>query len=685
MKCKFTALGLLTIGLLGTGCIGFEFTSASETAQAQTAPVLLVGIGVHIEPFGAQVSALAGGKAPVGVQPGRTDYGNPQFFERHVQDLYAISEVVRRHGGVLTVQAQTAFTTSATKFGNPILSNLEDQGHEIALHFHEDAHLGQNSGALSAQTWCAVMKEETEFIRQAGVEDSVRYWSGGNLYPDLLEAASCAGLDVNGDYKNPKTQQTDPLVIGLSPWRPADGPTEADMSAFARHDPDGPIIFLPQGEEDAQEFGAKREITAQGGNGAWLQILRQNLEYSAKNLQPDRANVFRFTIHPGEFSPEEIDAFLTSAVDPLVQQGLVRWATYSQMADEFIDWEQTHPGVDPRASVSQSTAPQTTSCDAPGYITFAVNVHDFKNLQDSANTVIALTDLFERYGARGDFYLTAPQVQLYQEQRPDVIERLKDSDMTISYHERPPYPMYGGFDQRLEGLSPQALEQTLRDYETYQIDLATGELNYDQPGGYTYVKEVFAVAPVVASVPSVRWRSVGEPIFETLGAQMAVHYHETGTKLEQPFEWSNGLLIRPSDFSITRWAAGGRTQDAFWWSMLDTPLAADYDPVARLQQELAAWDHNRPPFITALIHEENFYRSGATPFALVYYEDVQKTQPRQPPYDLDAPDPSRPRTPENQAQILAAYEALVAYAAANLAVVTSEDIVRRAEDAADCF
>ena len=57
---------------------------------------------------------------------------------------------------------------------------------------------------------------------------------------------------------------------------------------------------------------------------------------------------------------------------------------------------------------------------------------------------------------------------------------------------------------------------------------------------------------------------------------------------------------------------------------------------------------------------------------------AKKTNPLSAPFDLNAPDPSRPRTDEDKAAIFAAYEELVAYAAAYLTVVTSEDILEMA-------
>jgi hypothetical protein len=270
------------------------------------------------------------------------------------------------------------------------------------------------------------------------------------------------------------------------------------------------------------------------------------------------------------------------------------------------------------------------------------------------------------------------------EERPETIGRITASAMTISYHVRPPHPLYDGFDDRLEGLSEAELEQILLDYETYALDLTTGDLDRSRAGGYTYVADLFGRKPVVASGASrdPRINSVARRVYASLGAQMTVVYHESGTSLETPFVWVDGLLVRPSDFSVTRTApVDGR--DGFWWNTMMAPDASRYDPTAMLQAQLAEWETREPgraPFVTALIHENNFSRRGPEGWSSFYYvmKHGQRAEPLSPPFDLSAPDPSRPRPPEEQAAIFAAYERLVAYSASNLAVVTSEDIVELA-------
>lgn len=326
-----------------------------------------------------------------------------------------------------------------------------------------------------------------------------------------------------------------------------------------------------------------------------------------------------------------------------------------------------------QAKQADKTAAPDNAC-----ITFAVNTHDWPHLDESAATVLRLIGIFEKNKVRGDFYFTTQIVEHYEQKRPDVIQRLKQSGVGISYHCRPPHPTYGGFDGRLRNLDDAALAKTLRDFEMYRLDPATGELQRDKPGGYSYVAKVFGCKPVVVSPQcrDPRIRAAVLKIYAELGAKMVVAYHESGTKLEQPFEWVQGLLARPSDFSITRWTSGGGREDQFWWNMLDTPDAAEFNPTARLKSHLTTWKGKRAPFITVLIHENDFARSNGTGWGGIYFTgEGRNALPKQPPFDLNAADLSRPRSAEAREKIWKAYEQLVAHAAANLRVVTSEEIV----------
>jgi hypothetical protein len=339
------------------------------------------------------------------------------------------------------------------------------------------------------------------------------------------------------------------------------------------------------------------------------------------------------------------------------------------------------------ASLSQAStlSESLPSAETRGYISFIINVHDWTHPGESADTILRLVDLFEKYGVRGDFYFTAEVTRQYMERRPDVIARLKNSNMTVSYHVRPPHPLYSDFDSRLQNLDDTALSQILLDYETFALDLETGDLDRSRAGGYTYVAQTFGRKPVAVPAPNdhPQIKDAAQRVYAGLGGQMTLLYHEEGTKIETPFEFVNGLLVRPSDFSITRAQSG--TGENFWWNKLMPPNGNEERPLILLETALADWirhGYGRPPFITSLIHENNFSRSGAEGWTSIYFsiDHGQRGDPLSPPYDLNAPDPSSLRPQEEQQAIWDAYEEMIAYAAENLAVVTSEDIVRMAQN-----
>lgn len=636
--------------------------------------VLLFTIGMHIEPFGTTEQGFR--------SPSPQDYHQPMFFARQVEDIQAVARIVEKHGGRMTIQAQSPFTSVAVQSRNTILADLAERGHEIALHFHEDAHLGPNSATLPVERWCSVLRDEIRLIQQAAPSAKIRYWSGGNTYPDLYKAATCAGLDVNSDWKDPRTQSSPSEILGVNPWRPAGGTDGVDFSLFRRHDPSGPVVFLPEGQFDRTDFASMRRSENAGGDAAYFEYLGRMLTASVEAAQEDRVNVFHFTIHPGEFRGDAqqpfavIERLLTDVVDPLVASGKVRWATLGQMSDSFTSWERANPGVEPRKA-----APSNQAAAKRGYITFAVNSHDWTHGGESAQTLTRLVDLFEKYKVRGDFYFTAELTRKLATEHPEVIERLRKSTMTISYHTRPPHPAYPGFDRRLKGLDDAALRQALLDAETYRLDPATAELDRSQPGGYRYVAEVFGRMPVVASSPNPdpRIRDAQEQLYAWLGAKVTVRYHEEGTAIDKPFEFVNDLLVRPSDFSITRVTLDGGRQN-FWWNLIQTPDSERFQPARLLEERLADWEKRSPgrlPLITALIHDNNFARSGPEGWSSIYFNMIggERGDPLLPPYDLEAPDPSRLRSEREQAAIWTAYEEMVAFAARELTVVTSADLL----------
>jgi hypothetical protein len=317
----------------------------------------------------------------------------------------------------------------------------------------------------------------------------------------------------------------------------------------------------------------------------------------------------------------------------------------------------------------------TEEIDPLGYITFVVDVSDFIHLESSAAILLKLIDLFESNGVKGEFFLTGPMAHAFSETYPEVIQRIKESGMTISYSVQPPHPLIPGFQEPLQISAINLKEEAIANYETQRLNLTTGGLIEAELGGYQYLTDIFEGPPSAVAIPDDPIKGFALPNYAGMGAQMVDLYDELGPGVDQPFSQEYGMWVRPVDQTISHWSVSGIDASMAWWDMLATEFAASYQPLQHLQSKLESWDVERLPFTIISIDEYNFYREGPVPWTMMYYQGVGSTQAKSPPFNLDGPDLSSPRTPENAAAVWEAYVEVVEWAAKYTQVVTSADIV----------
>jgi hypothetical protein len=329
--------------------------------------------------------------------------------------------------------------------------------------------------------------------------------------------------------------------------------------------------------------------------------------------------------------------------------------------------------------VIEAAPTPTEVIDPLGYITFIVNVSDIIHLDSSAELVLKLIDLFENNEVKGEFFLTGPMVHAYSEAHPEVIQRINESGMTISYTVLPPHPLVPGFQSPLQISAINLKQQAIANYESQRLDLTTGGLIEAEPGGYQYLADMFEVPPSAVSIPDDPIKGFALPYFADAGARMVVLYDELGPAVDQPYFQEYSMWVRPVDHTLSHWTASGIDASMAWWEMQATEYAPDYQPAARMQEVVTSWTAERMPFTLVSIDEYNFYREGPPPWSMVYYQAPGSTQPNSPPFDLGAPDISSPRTSENEQAVWEAYVAMVEWASTYMEVVTSAEIVEMAE------
>jgi hypothetical protein len=158
---------------------------------------------------------------------------------------------------------------------------------------------------------------------------------------------------------------------------------------------------------------------------------------------------------------------------------------------------------DARLDRPERDPPVHTTADEPvdvDYIFFTHNVQDWPYPEMSVENIHRLIDLHEAYDIPLDIYLFDPIFQYYVEEAPDLVDRLKNSEVVaISYHLRPPYPYYSGTSWfGWEQYDEDEQYDIVLGYEEHKIDLETGE-SLDEPGGYQFVKDTIGYAPYSVS------------------------------------------------------------------------------------------------------------------------------------------------------------------------------------------
>ena len=244
------------------------------------------------------------------------------------------------------------------------------------------------------------------------------------------------------------------------------------------------------------------------------------------------------------------------------------------------------------------------------YVMFTLNTQEFIYLDECVETVNRVIDIHEEYQVPVDIYLTEDIIRDYETSAPELIERLKESDMVaVSYHTRPPRPYnlaaydFIGMDE----LPPDELYETLLDYEEHAVDRETGETTEDE-GGYEHVKEVIGYAPIVVGMPigieEKEMRNALAEIYKQKGATFVVMHRDVDLG-EQHY----GFFVRPEHIEVKLFEHVG--EDAV--SLIETLWEESTFPT--------------PTFMSIKVHDNDFIAT-ASAWTSIYLK-------QKPPYDLE--------------------------------------------------
>ncbi len=303
------------------------------------------------------------------------------------------------------------------------------------------------------------------------------------------------------------------------------------------------------------------------------------------------------------------------------------------------------------------------------YLNFVVNAHDFTEPAQAYKTLMRAAHLFHSRGVKADFYFVEQLITNIVQFYPWFPDSLRMLGMGINLHHRAPHILSfkSSYINNLAKKPLDTLVQVLDSYEKYRLDLVTGGYHQAHSGGYQFVKESFGEAPFTVSTgesgPTSKMGRADVIACKRMGAGGILVFHEEGSDPDYPFFFSQGLLIRPVDFSVTRWTAGSQTEDEFWWEKIGTPDEYHYSPARYLEGKMGSINSTRLNFANAIIHETDFHYN-LPPWRACYYSDSMSTVPYSAPFDTSrSAFWIRANPADHEERLWSYYDSLITYAA----------------------
>lgn len=257
-------------------------------------------------------------------------------WARRAAVFEGLSGVLSAHGAALTVQPDVSFLRATSGWDPTWFDARADEGMAWSVHLHDE-----DGGAEQVEQ---AAKGAVEGFR--GIGESVTDVNGG-FGVGAWDALAALGLRSVTAFKDDATQAGLPLSY-TGPWRLSPDASTDDLQAFIRHDPAGPVVYLP-GDSRREPDHAR-----------FPDFARRSLSQAGAHADPARVNTWYFVLHVNEFGPQgdaaaadtyfadgsfegdlaAYDRFLTEIADPLVAEGALTYGTPDTMLAAWEAWEE---------------------------------------------------------------------------------------------------------------------------------------------------------------------------------------------------------------------------------------------------------------------------------------------------------------------------------------------------------
>ncbi|MFY7997265.1 MAG: T9SS type A sorting domain-containing protein [Candidatus Kapaibacteriota bacterium] len=345
-------------------------------------------------------------------------------------------------------------------------------------------------------------------------------------------------------------------------------------------------------------------------------------------------------------------------------------------------------------------APRAVENNKYVYMNVVMNCHDFSQVRTSYETLSRLFAIYRKYNIIADFYFTEQLAQRLEWSYAGFLDSLRRSGMGINIHHRSPHalnfrptrreaqnPQLGIITLFRQGKIDEAIAECEK-WERRRVNVATGGLD-SALGGYDFIEQKSGTKPVcvgfgISGNFDADSLAIGAMIpLKKSGLRATVDEHEGGADATYPFMSIRGVLARPADSSITRWAAGTMPRDTFWWKMVLTPDADAYSPRRYAERQMSQVNRNQLTLINAIMHETDF-SYDRPPFYSVYYVEGTSGATNPVPYDTTAFPTDRiiPWSQRQKDAIWAKYDSLMQYIGThpNIRTITMQSLINTLSD-----
>lgn len=310
------------------------------------------------------------------------------------------------------------------------------------------------------------------------------------------------------------------------------------------------------------------------------------------------------------------------------------WAAYRQSATN----NQSARNTDSTTTVQSAREPTDIN------FVFTLNTQDFSYPDQSVATVRRVIEIHETYDIPLDVSLTNAQLDIFERLAPDVIEKLKSSDiLSASYHIRPPAPYDNleNFDQIGLAEKPQAEQEAIiTEYEQFDLDPETGAPTTTE-GGYQHFRELLGYPPRTVGIATQReMHTAMNQAFADMGATFTIKH---GT-VSQLGDREGALYVRPESYDLKLFEQTSQSGSTIIEDAITGAKQAD--------------GAQSPYYIGVKMHDNDFFAEDSA-WLTVYLDRANRDG--QAPFDLSMS--SSLLSESTQSAIWARYESVVKYIA----------------------